>query len=166
GEIERSLTADPRTCLGREGLGTEARRMDELRRLAEGKFEVVAETSHVRVLLEPDLGEVEGEAVGLVVEDAQIVLLGAGVPGIIDVPALKIETEAERCPQLVNGHVPDRLWGRRGRGGRGRAYLLLRSRLFVLLLLGVAAEGAKTENNKTNQNNYHTSHSTISSFNR
>src|SRR5208337_1456545 len=121
--------------------------MDELRRLAEGKFEVVAETPHVRVFLEPDLGEVEHEAVGLVVEGAQIVLLGAGVPGIIDVATLKIETEAERFPQLVNGHVSDRLWGRR-RGGRGRsgrrrrgrsrsrAYLLLRSRLFVLLLLG------------------------------
>ncbi len=41
------------------------------------KPEIVAETSHVRVLLEPDLGEVEGEAVRLVVEGTQIVLLGA-----------------------------------------------------------------------------------------
>ncbi len=65
-----------------------------------------------------------------------------GVPGVVEVPALKIETEAERLLELVDGHVPDlRGSGRGGCGGgcrrEGRGCLLLRCRWLVLLLLGV-----------------------------
>src|SRR5208337_5163558 len=137
--------------------------MDELRRFAEGKFEVVAEASHVRVLLEPDLGQIQGEAVGLVVEDAQIVLLGAGVPGIIAVPALKIEADPQGLPELVHGHAAHlrggvgRGRGGHGLGGRGGA---VRGGGLGLPLRTVAHQRAKGQKGEAGQKGCQGSHAT------
>jgi hypothetical protein len=89
--------------------------MDPFRRLACRELQLEPGIPQGRVLREHDLRQVQGEAVGLVVEHPVVVLLllaanGAGI-SIVGVAALQIDAQTERLLQIVGVYSRRRRFG-------------------------------------------------------